>query len=57
MRNNRQANIHAKGFAISNRRPEASEAYSNVVDYGKIRVGFQQLDDAILDTGSLKKAS
>lgn len=41
-----QSKIHEKGFDITNN-------YS--YDYGKIRVGVKNLDDAILDLGSLKK--
>ena len=48
-----QASIHAKGFSIFSR-PEIHDPYSTV-DYGKIKVNVQTLDDAILDLGSLKK--
>ena len=41
-----QSKIHEKGFDITNN-------YS--YDYGKIRVVVKNLDDAILDVGSLKK--
>ena len=45
--------IHAKGFSIFSR-PEIRDPYSTV-DYGKIKVNLQTLDDAILDLGSFKK--
>lgn len=48
-----QASIHAKGFSIFSR-PEIHDPYGTV-DYGKIKVNVQTLDDAILDLGSLKK--
>ena len=41
-----QSKIHEKGFDITNN-------YS--YDYGKIRVGVKNLDDAVIDLGSLKK--
>jgi len=48
-----QAEIHAKGFSIIGR-PEIRDPYSTV-EYGKIKVNLQTLDDAILDLGSFKK--
>jgi len=48
-----QNKIHEKGFSIIGR-PEIRDPYSTV-EYGKIKVNLQTLDDAILDLGSLKK--
>ena len=50
----RQEAIHAKGFSIV-QRPELRDIYGNQVEYGKIKVGFQTLEDAVVDLGSLKK--
>lgn len=54
----RQDTIHAKGFDLFNfgyARPEDIPE-SAVTDYGKIKVGVKQLEDAILDIGTLKLA-
>lgn len=39
---------------ISFERPAADEEY-NEMDFAKLRIGLQSLDDAVLDLGSLKK--
>lgn len=31
------------------------DIYGNQTDYGKVRVGFQTLEDAVIDVGALKK--
>lgn len=51
----RQDAIHSKGFSIV-QRPELRDIYGNQVEYGKIKVGFQTLEDAVVDIGSLKQA-
>ena len=40
------------------RQPEIeSPTYAEPLDFAKLRVGLQSLDDAILDLGALKKAN
>ena len=53
---NRQSEIKAKGFAMMPRPAESVSDYSEI-DFSKIRVGLQTLDDAILDLGSLKQTN
>lgn len=50
----RQDEIREKGFGFMPRQPEIN-APLDPMDFSKIRVGLQTLDDAILDLGSLKK--
>lgn len=54
--NTRQDAIHAKGFDVFNfgyaKPDEVPE--DQVTDYGKIKVGVKQLEDAILDLGTIK---
>ena len=50
----RQDKIREKGFGFMSRQPEI-HAPLDPMDFAKIRVGLQTLDDAILDLGSLKK--
>ena len=53
----RQDTIHAKGFDLFNfgyARPE-DLSESTVTDYGKIKVGVKQLEDAILELGTLRQ--
>lgn len=46
---NRQEAIHSKGFNMGH-------LDGGIVDYGKIKVGVKNLDDAVLNLGSLKTA-
>lgn len=49
----RQEEIRNKGFDMVDRRL----SYEGPVDYGRMKVGTKTLDDAVLDLGSIKKAS
>ena len=49
----RQEEIRSKGFNIIDRRMP----YEGPTEYGRIKVGTKTLDDAILDIGSIKRAS
>ena len=56
----RQDTIHAKGFDIFNFNyadPEAlAKLEENATEYGKIKIGVKQLEDAILELGTLRQA-
>ncbi len=55
----RQDTIHAKGFDIFNFNyadPEKLAELENVSEYGKIKIGVKQLEDAILELGTLRQA-
>ena len=49
----RQEEIRSKGFSIIDRR----QPYEGPIDYGRMKVGTKQLDDAVLDLGAIKKAN
>ena len=49
----RQEEIRSKGFSIVDRR----QAYEGPIDYGRMKIGTKQLDDAVLDLGAIKKAN
>ena len=51
---NRQEEIRAKGFNMSNRTPTSYGQQMDPIEYNKIRVGVKNLDDAVLNLGSLK---
>jgi len=48
----RQETIHDKGFDLFNFNYTEE---GKVIDYGKIKVGVKQLEDALLDLGTLKQ--
>lgn len=53
----RQDTIHAKGFDIFNFNyadPEKLAELEKVSEYGKIKIGVKQLEDAILELGTLR---
>ena len=55
----RQDTIHAKGFDIFNfnyANPEELAKLENVNEYGKIKIGVKQLEDAILELGTLRQS-
>lgn len=55
----RQDTIHAKGFDVFNFNyadPEALAKLDAISEYGKIKVGVKQLEDAILELGTLRQA-
>ena len=54
MLRNRQEEIKKKGF-VMDAKPEIKDPEN--YDFSRIKVGLQQLDDAILDLGSLKKSN
>lgn len=49
-----QEAIHAKGFSIV-QRPELRDIYGSQVEYGKIKVNLQTLEDAVINLGSFRK--
>lgn len=51
---NRQEEIRAKGFNMSSRNPATYNQSMDPLEYNKIRVGVKNLDDAVLNLGSLK---
>jgi hypothetical protein len=51
----RQDAIHAKGFDLFNFNYTNPED-ENVSEYSKIKVGVKQLEDAILELGTLRQA-
>jgi len=53
--NNRIQEIKEKGFNISNGTPSPDEHYRPAVDFSKIKVGMQTLEDAVLTDVSIYK--
>jgi len=55
--NTKQDTIHAKGFDLFNfNYANPDNVPADVVDYSKIRVGVKQLEDAVLELGTLRQA-
>lgn len=54
----RQNTIHAKGFDLFNFNYAAPGELPEdaITDYGKIKVGLKQLEDAVLELGTLRQA-
>ena len=52
----RQDTIHAKGFDLFNFGYANPEQLSedNITDYNRIKVGVKQLEDAVLELGTLR---
>ena len=53
----RQDAIHAKGFDLFDfnyANPEEVAELNNISEYSKIKVGVKQLEDAILELGTLR---
>ena len=54
MRNRRQEYIHSKGFAIA--AEESFDGYQSR-DYAKLKLGIKQVEDAIIDLGTLRRVN
>ena len=55
----RQDTIHAKGFDLfdfSYANPENVGEEQPILDYGKMKVGVKQIEDAVLELGTLRQA-
>lgn len=52
----RNEQIHQKGFDMSNDTTFNYKDAPDTLDFNKIKVGIKNLDDAVLDLGSIKKA-
>ena len=56
IKGSRQNTIHAKGFDLFNFNYAHPDELSpeQITEYGKIKVGLKQLEDAILELGTLR---